>query len=288
MSLLGPQLDAFLAVVKHKTMHAASDVLCITQTAVTQRIQALEQRLKTTLFVRTRQGMLLTSEGEALLHYCQAAQSLEGEALAKIHGVAIEQTVCLRIAAPSSMMLSRVIPALSALTTAFPQLVFEFQIDDSQQNSEQRLRQGQADFAVLPAHQVAKAMCSKPLAPERYGMVAGQSFKQQSTLAIIQSQRIVDFDPLDDMTFNYLRHFDLMNNCLPQRHFVNNIQALADLVVRGLGYSVLTQEIAQPFIDNQQMIWLNQGKTYQQDVCLAWYDRPQPPQYFSAVIAGVF
>jgi LysR family transcriptional regulator (chromosome initiation inhibitor) len=53
MSLLGPNLDAFMAVVAHKTVHAAAEGLCITQTAATQRIRNLEQRLKTTLFVRS-------------------------------------------------------------------------------------------------------------------------------------------------------------------------------------------------------------------------------------------
>ncbi len=83
MSLLSPQLQAFQAIVKYKTVHAAADTLNVTQTAVTQRIRALEEKLRVTLFIRTRRGMLLTSEGEALLRYCQAVRDIEGEALAK-------------------------------------------------------------------------------------------------------------------------------------------------------------------------------------------------------------
>ncbi|PJB09950.1 MAG: LysR family transcriptional regulator, partial [Gammaproteobacteria bacterium CG_4_9_14_3_um_filter_38_9] len=84
MSLLSPNLIAFMAIVKHKTVHGAADAIHLTQTAVTQRIRSLEKQLKTTLFVRTRRGMVLTQEGEALWRYCMAAKSLEGEALARI------------------------------------------------------------------------------------------------------------------------------------------------------------------------------------------------------------
>ena len=41
MSLLSPQLQAFLAVAEHKTVHGAAGDLYITQTAVTQRILSL-------------------------------------------------------------------------------------------------------------------------------------------------------------------------------------------------------------------------------------------------------
>ena len=67
MSLLSPQLQAFLKVAEQKTVHGAADKLFLTQTAVTQRIRTLETSLGTTLFIRTRRGMALTSEGGALL-----------------------------------------------------------------------------------------------------------------------------------------------------------------------------------------------------------------------------
>ena len=49
MSLLSPQLAAFLAIVKRQTVHGASQDLGITQTGVTQRIKALEAQLSAKL-----------------------------------------------------------------------------------------------------------------------------------------------------------------------------------------------------------------------------------------------
>ena len=130
MTLLGPQLEAFVAVAKHKSVHRAADEIYITQTAVTQRIRVLERALNSTLFQRTRRGMLLTSEGEALLRYCQAAKELEGQTLAQIHGAGIEAEISMTITAATSIMNSRVIPSCLPLLKQFPNLLLNFATAD--------------------------------------------------------------------------------------------------------------------------------------------------------------
>src|SRR4051794_16075738 len=89
MSLLPPHLQAFVEISRRQTVIAAAHALGITQTGVTQRIRALESQLSTTLFIRSRRGMRLTPEGEALLRYCEGAAALEGKALARIQGGAV-------------------------------------------------------------------------------------------------------------------------------------------------------------------------------------------------------
>ena len=126
MSLLSPPLHAFMAIAKHKTVHAAAEKIHITQTAVTQRIRTLERQLKTTLFIRTRRGMQLTQEGESLLRYCHAATELEGETLAMIQGAGIQTDIEITICAPSSMMRSRVISSCLPVLQAFPHLLIKF------------------------------------------------------------------------------------------------------------------------------------------------------------------
>ncbi|MGZ3690202.1 MAG: LysR family transcriptional regulator, partial [Pseudobdellovibrio sp.] len=88
MSLLSPPLEAFWAVVRKGTVQDASYILGITQTGVTQRIRSLEKQLKTTLFIRSRKGMKLTTEGEALLQFVKGSLEIEGMALSKIQRAA--------------------------------------------------------------------------------------------------------------------------------------------------------------------------------------------------------
>src|SRR5437016_5040986 len=102
-----PLLDAFEAIARLGSAHAAADELHVTQTAITQRIQALERGLGMTLFLRSRRGMSLTDEGKALLQFCRAGRELEGRFLAQVSGQD-RQLVSLRIVGPTSAISTRI------------------------------------------------------------------------------------------------------------------------------------------------------------------------------------
>jgi LysR family transcriptional regulator (chromosome initiation inhibitor) len=86
MRLLDPRLKAFLKISQIGTVFGSADSLGLTQTAVTQRIRSLENELGITLFTRSRKGMRLTLEGQALLQYCKGAEELEGAVFSKVSG----------------------------------------------------------------------------------------------------------------------------------------------------------------------------------------------------------
>lgn len=283
MNLLSPQLQAFMMVVKYHTVHAAAAELHLTQTAVTQRIRTLETSLKTTLFIRSRRGMQLTAEGQALLRYCQASVELEGEALATIQGAGSETEIELRITGPTSMMHSRVIPRCVPLMQRFAGLLFYFKIDDVDTHH-QKLRSGEADFALIREEQLTAEMQSKSLAAEEYVLVASQQWQSRSLQEIIAEERIIDFDESDQITFNYLKQYDLFSYSRKRRLFVNRTDDLAMLAVQGVGYTTLAKEFALPYVQSKQLILLNQGQTLDVHHYLVWYDRPEPPAYFSAII----
>lgn len=286
MSLLGSQLDAFLSVVKCKTVHAAAEDLHLTQTAVTQRIRALETKLKTTLFTRSRRGMALTSEGEALLHYCQAAKQLEGQALAQIQGNAIETSVDICITGASSVMRSRIIPSCLVIAKKFPQLRFKFKMTDVERRHK-TLKEGRADLAVLEPKDVAAEMESKVLQAEEYVLAAPYAWKDRSLKDIVQNESIIDFEPADNTTMQYLMAFNLQQLAKPDRHFANRTDAVADLITAEMGYSTLTREYAEPFVESKQLTILNNDKAFSNPLMLCWYERPEPPAYFAALIEAI-
>lgn len=71
-------LRIFLAVARGGTLGAAARELGQTQPTMGRRIRALEETLGTTLFQRTSEGFVLTSEGAAVLAH---AERMEAEAL---------------------------------------------------------------------------------------------------------------------------------------------------------------------------------------------------------------
>ena len=286
MSLLSPQLEAFVAVAKLKTVHGAADELFITQTAVTQRIRTLEGKLASTLFVRTRRGMMLTPEGEALLRYCHATMELEGKALASIHGAGRESAIRFCITGPTSIMHSRVITQSFPIMRKFPNLLMQFDIND-QETRIRALRSGESQLAVIQHEDVAAEMKYKLLQPEHYVLVCSKAWRHRKLKDIVNTERIIDYDPSDQMTINYLRHFHLLDFTQHERHFVNRTDMMAMMLAAGLGYGVLTLEFSQPWVKSGKLIILNSAKKYENKMVLAWYDRPEPPPYFSAIIDSI-
>lgn len=72
------QARTFLEIARCGSLVAAADRLCVSQTAISARVQRLEQQLDCQLFVRGRGGARLTPNGEAFLSYAnQLVQTWE-------------------------------------------------------------------------------------------------------------------------------------------------------------------------------------------------------------------
>jgi LysR family glycine cleavage system transcriptional activator len=68
-----PPLDSirgFVAVCRRKSISLAAQDLCLTQSAVSRQIQALEERLGVPLFIRRHRAIELTDAGEQLVQLC--------------------------------------------------------------------------------------------------------------------------------------------------------------------------------------------------------------------------
>lgn len=283
MKLLDPQLQAFVATSKHGTVHAAAHELHLTQTGITQRIKALENRLKVSLFVRSRRGMTLTKEGEALLRYCHSFIELEGEALASVTKTGTEKNVSICISGPTTILRSRIIPQCIKVMKTFPQLLLQFDMNDDE-NRIHSLRNGTSQLAIVEQSVISDEMQYKKLKPENYIFVVSIKWKNRRLKEIIQNEKIIDFEIHDQTTFNYLKKFDLFDLANKDRHFANRTDALALLIAEGMGYGVLPLEFAKPYLMDKQLVMLNKNLVYSHHLALAWYPRTQQPKYFASLI----
>lgn len=75
--MLDSKMDTFLAVIAHGSYTKAANALHMTQPAVTQHIQRLEEHYGCPLFVQDGRGRKLTAEGETFLHYAKMQVSNE-------------------------------------------------------------------------------------------------------------------------------------------------------------------------------------------------------------------
>jgi LysR family transcriptional regulator (chromosome initiation inhibitor) len=286
MSLLSDNLKAFMLVSELGTVHEAASVLGLTQTGITQRIRSLETSLGVTLFLRSRTGMKRTVEGEELYQYCLSVRRLESESLSFLKDEGNRKPIQVSFCGPTSLMRSRVVPALSKFLKGHPKTLLHIDIDDFEDRIK-KIKTGQVDFAFIRASAVPNELEGRPLTPDRFVLIAPKIWRDREIHSIIQNERIIDFDPSDDMTFQYLKKFKLSNKVQNERHFVNNIESLVDLIEDGHGYGVLEEHFLESFLSKRKICILNEGKALENRMALCWSPRPIQSKLFKEIISQI-
>lgn len=288
MKLLSHNLQAFLQVVRSGTVHGAARELRLSQAATTHRIASLEEELGLSLFLRSRKGMTLTPEGQRILRYCQQAIEMEGDALTGGGPSRLGASPAVRVsmAGPSSVIRSRIIPAVAPVMERNPHLAVTFNLSDTGSPA-QLLKQGAADLVLLERKDVALEFDSKLLSPEQYVLVTPLSWARRALKDIVEKERIIDFDPSDEMTHRWLAKFGYQGLARQDRHFANNTDALAWLVSLGTGYSVLAKDFAESISASAPIAIHGRNKTYEYEIALAWYPRPHKPDWLKTLLGVI-
>ncbi len=136
-------LRIFLAVAREGSTLAASRVLCINQTTVSRRIQALEHGLGLTLFDRDTRGYVLTPQGKELLPRAEAVEMAACDVETEARRLTRDLTGVIRVTAPESIMTHLISPLITAYRETHPEVRFDYLSAEHVLN----LEKGEADVA---------------------------------------------------------------------------------------------------------------------------------------------
>ncbi|MCI7479511.1 MAG: LysR substrate-binding domain-containing protein [[Pasteurella] aerogenes] len=128
-----PPLEAlryFEVVARHLSFTLAADELCVSQSAVSQKILLLEDRLGYKLFYRKPRQLSLTKEGNELLRYVVIAFNQLQTAMQ--HIAEIQQAHTINIYCMPSMASCWLIPQLHDLYQRVPELSLNLVVDVSE------------------------------------------------------------------------------------------------------------------------------------------------------------
>jgi DNA-binding transcriptional LysR family regulator len=127
--LSGRDLVAFAAAVETSSVHGAADALGLTQSAVSKRIQSLEQRTGVALLTRSRTGVRPTEAGRMLYPAAKQALAALQRAAVVVADASEEARHALRLAA-SHTIGEFLLPAwLAAFRAAVPDARLHVQVD---------------------------------------------------------------------------------------------------------------------------------------------------------------
>ena len=142
------QLKAFLAVVEHGSFSEAAEQLFLTQSAVSKRIQTLEQQLDTQLFERHNRSVSLSESGELLLPRAKHILQLMDDTQLQLTNLSGSVTGVLSMATSHHIGLHRLPPVLKQYTQRHPAVALDLHFLDSE-FAYQGVRDGSLEMGVV-------------------------------------------------------------------------------------------------------------------------------------------
>ena len=138
----------FYYVAKYGNLTKAASALQTSQPAVTRMIYRLEEDLGCRLFIRSKSGMELTTEGQTFYEYVSAgcAQFFKGEQ--KITSLLSLDEGSITISATETALHCCLLQAIESFRELHPNVTFRI-LNNSSSDSVIALRQGQVDIAMI-------------------------------------------------------------------------------------------------------------------------------------------
>lgn len=180
MQTLDPAgLDCLAALADDGSFERAAQRLSITQSAVSQRLRALETQAGQLLVVRAR-PLRLTEPGKVLLRFARQMQAMRAD-VARELGEQMQSQARLPIAVNADSLATWVLPALDPLVQQGLQEGFGLElIVDDQDFTHEWLRQGQVLGCVSTVARALRGCSVTPLGAMRYIAVASPGFVQRA------------------------------------------------------------------------------------------------------------
>jgi LysR family transcriptional regulator, chromosome initiation inhibitor len=277
MSTFDPDaLECLAAIVEEGGFERAAQRLNITQSAVSQRLRALEAQVGTVLIVRSR-PLKATAAGQLLLKHTMQLRLLRADLERDIKELAPSSTGSAReeerisIAINADSIATWALPALNPL--AQQRLTMEI-IADDQDFTHEWLRSGQVLGCVTTLKQALRGCKVVPLGAMNYVAVAAPEYARTHcpkglTPHNFRGLPFVAFNRKDDMQREFVsKAFGLKRVSLSQL-FVPSSEGQVRAVLAGWGVSVVPELLARGLLD--QGLLVNVAPAHAVPIQLYWH-----------------
>lgn len=253
-------LECLAAIVEEGGFERAAQRLSITQSAVSQRLRALEAQVGTVLIVRSR-PLKPTSAGRLLLKHAKQMRLLRADVERELRelapsstGTREEERISLAVNADS--IATWVLPALDKL--ARQGLPLEL-ITDDQDFTHEWLREGQVLGCVTAVKQALRGCKVLPLGAMDYVAVAQADFARQHlhkglTPHNFRDVPFVAFNRKDDMQAEFVAKALGLKRVSLNQLFVPSSEGQVRAVLAGWGVSVVPQLLVRGLIAQGELV----------------------------------
>ncbi|WP_104203848.1 LysR family transcriptional regulator [Billgrantia saliphila] len=161
-------LRAFEASARHLSFTRAADELNVTQAAISHQVKLLEQRLDVVLFKRLPRGLMITTEGEALLPILRDAFDRIADMLERLEGGQVRDI--LNVGTVGTFAVGWLLPRLARFQAEHPLIEIRLsthnnRIDQATEGLDYTIRFGDGAWHGLEATRLFQAPLSALCAP---------------------------------------------------------------------------------------------------------------------------
>ncbi len=241
-------LRTFEAAARHLSFTAASRELGLTQTAVSQHIKALEQKLGQQLFVRRAKSLELTEIGLAYLPSVREGLNVIIHTTSGLFGPDLTSTVVIRASMACVIWLSSQMDqfqdqhpniGIKFFTAIWPLPVGTHPVD--------------IDIVLAPQKHAGPHL--QKLSDEMIVPVCGfQTAKSMSDVSDLTQQNPIHILGFDDHWMRYLAAFDLPKTHKPTRLIVDTSTAACELAAAERGCAIIIERFAKQAISTGQAL----------------------------------
>ena len=261
-------LLAFLAVAREGSFTRAAAKLGVSQSALSQTIRALEERMDLRLLVRTTRSVSATEDGEHLLRtVAPRFDEIEAE-LAMLSERRSKPAGTIRISAGEHAALTVLQPAIARLLPLYPDINVEVIVENGMTD----IVAARYDAGVRLGEQVAKDMIAVPISGDfRMAIVASPSYfagrpppvtPQDLTLHNCINMRLPTHGGL--YVWEFAKDGKEINVRVEGQLVYNNLSMRVQAAKAGLGLACIPLDTAAPHVADGSLI------SVMEDWCRPW------------------
>ncbi|WP_427306304.1 LysR substrate-binding domain-containing protein [Cupriavidus sp. H39] len=245
-------LKGFVAVGRRMSITQAADDLCLTQSAVSRQVHALEAQLKVALFVRKHRGVAFTAEGERLFRSADSALQQLQDVVAEVRRGEGRQPVT--ITASIGVTGLWLLPRLGSLQKAHPQL--DVRLSASNRISD--LREEGIDLAVRYCRDAAAPPDAVRLFGEHIAPIVHPSLLEapgQHGDALLQLPLLEFDDPRPWLQWrSWLAPREFRHASQRGMLRFNQYDQIIHAALAGQGIALGRLELVRPLVDGGQLV----------------------------------
>ena len=266
-----PNLQAFVAVAESGSFSSASELLFLTQPAISKRISALEAELDIHLFDRIGRKVTLTEAGDALLSRAHSILQQVEDSKRAIQNLSGHVSGKLSIGTSHHIGLHRLPPVLRNFTQTYPQVELDLHFMDSEEACN-AIEHGELELGIVTLPLTpAGVLNTEQVWPDPLDIVVNASHPLANKTNITL-QQLADYPAILPTRGTYtrqtfeqtLRKHKLELNVSLSTNYLETIKMMVSV---GLGWSVLPRSML-----NQELITLKiKGIKLERKLGIVWH-----------------